>query len=106
LTGVYSKRLAGISNQSGTAGVFVVPAGHIWVAKSMTAVTRSHTANDAFYVQWPAPFIVWGLVTAAAGFYIAWTWTGMAVANAGESCYLAPSAGTWDIQVSGYDLIA
>lgn len=105
MAAVYSKRLLIGGSITSTVSA-VVPAGYVWVLKGIDGTSHAGAAGDALLVA----IATLGLVTAfrvnAVQVWASSHWTGMAVLTAGETLQAIPLQGTWDVQVSGYQLSA
>lgn len=105
MTGVYSKRLLAVLNTTATASA-VVPAGKVWVVKSIDFLLGSATGTAGFRIA--GVWLAYGTqATPPPGSNATvWQWRGMQVANAGELIELYVAAGTWSGMASGYELTA
>jgi hypothetical protein len=102
MSGVYSKRF--LASPSTTVQVSaLVPAGKVWVLKQLDALSGPIPAGGAAAAINVAGVAFFYHVIPVGG-DPRLTWSGMQVANPGETVAFAIGAGSWGFMLSGYEL--
>ena len=82
----------------------VVPDGVRMIIRDVDAVEVGGSTPAQLVWQGPAGNQLWWATRSAAGAAEFFQWRGRQVFNPGESVIFSVVSGTWDIQVSGYEL--
>lgn len=105
---VYSTKLfEGTGLGAGGTEVLLVPAGHVYVVRHMTA--RFSEVLDAaitgFFIHMASGAPLWTVQQFSTVALFAYQWGGRHVALSGDSVFFTSSdTPNWDLLISGYDL--
>jgi hypothetical protein len=102
---VYSKRLLAAAALAGEAHA-IVPAGKVWVVKSVVASPDIVPAGGAELDVGVASLVQPIQLLIAAGARQMVNWQGMLVLYANETLQAYARTGTWEVACSGYELNA
>lgn len=103
-TSVYSVRFAALDSTSSDT-TLTVPDGKVWILRDLDLVVVSGS-SPVFALRGSAGQDIWIVTETSLGSNLWAGWRGRQILTAGESCHLSPAAGTFDVTLSGYELLS
>lgn len=103
---VYSLRIAAFGSLTAGTGVVgpIVPAGLIYVVRDIDAYEHTGVTDSNLFLKNAIGGFLTGFIIDSAHPTNLFSWRGRQVYSEGEQVAILVGSGTWDIQVSGYQL--
>lgn len=100
---MFSHRLASVAGiGAGSTGLFTVPAGELWIVKSVSLRVQGAAGNHVYLADSAAGGVIAHYVAVAND--DTWQLSTFTVFEAGVTFSAVVVAGAWDLTVSGYKL--